>query len=207
MKTHVDRQVKERPVLFNAEMVKAILDGRKTQTRRPIKRQPVAGIEIVNGKWFSLSEPSPLSNNYRIGKSIDCPFGIPGDRLWVRETWAHVPLKESDGGQGGKTGAIYKADGEHAFDEMPEEWDFLGKWKPSIHMPRWASRITLEITGVRVERLQDITEEDAHREGIPDWNGPEQTFSPKIRFKELWESIYKNWQQNPWVWVIEFKRL
>lgn len=124
-----------------------------------------------------------------------CPYGQPGDRLWVRETWAPVP----SGPCRPDNPVMYAAT-----VEKPHIWT----WKPSIHMPRWASRITLEVTGVRVERLQDISNADCWAEGMCDDNNPEQKLNRRW-FSELWESINGpgSWEQNPWVWVVEFRRV
>lgn len=139
----------------------------------------------------------------------DSPWVAPV--IWVRETWAHVPLREANGGQGEKMGAIYAADGDEAFHGMPDEWEFMGKWKPSIHMPRWASRITLEVTRVRVERLQDISESDAKAEGCSVSKDSHGEYQARVAFTELWDSINAKrgfgWSVNPWVWVVEFKKL
>jgi hypothetical protein len=159
----------ERPILFNGEMVRAILEGRKTQTRRPLKGSPC----FVNGKILSLDgdaasqlKGSPCFVNGKIGSA--CPLGQVGDRLWVRETFVELIAVSP------------------ATDEP---------------MPRWASRITLEITNIRIENLQDISASDCAAEGIkysPDVN-------PLHEFQEVWDSIYKNWHLNPFVWVVEFK--
>ncbi|MEX3170766.1 morphogenetic protein [Serratia quinivorans] len=196
--------MKERPVIFNGEMVRAILDGRKTQTRRPIK------FPLLDKNMGCELSGNELAGEVRAGNYSNVPFGQVGDRLWVREAY-QGPLFEFDQmgtyledtskferpefceyrADGGKTPEYYDADDNLRFG-----------WKPSIHMPRWASRITLEITGVRVERLQEISETDAIAEGGTehfniDWFGP------------LWASIYgvDSWNANPWVWVIEFKRV
>lgn len=197
--------MKERPVIFNGEMVRAILDGRKTQTRRVMKPQPEPCYR--GGHWWP-------SNTFKTMLHIEeqmqngaggwgglagdaCPFGQVGDRLWVRETWAEAGASAPD-----LTlyRSNYPAHVPAGYENVPEAEDI--RWRPSIHMPRWASRITLEITGVRVERLQDISEADAIAEGGTkhfniDWFGP------------LWASIYgvDSWNANPWVWVIEFRRV
>ena len=178
--------MKERPILFSAPMVRALLAGTKTQTRRVIKPRHLAFFNQDAAAMLSDWNERPL------------PYGKPGDRLWVRETW-------HDASSSLHSCALYRADG------IDLHWD---KWTPSIHMPRWASRITLEITSVRVERLQEISEADAQAEG---WTRrPEVSTDPQVHkeaardwFMDLWESINGpgSWDANPWVWVIEFKRL
>lgn len=176
--------MKERPIIFKAEMVRAILEGRKTQTRRVVKF----------GK-----HPNGSTNNH--APLCACPHGIPGDRLWVREaTWECVDNNDR---------LHYVADG-----PSPESGRRHYKKRPSIYMPRACSRIDLEITGVRVERLNDISEEDALREGAYEyWGGlPDDEAchicSHKAAFAHLWESINGpgSWDKNPWVWVIEFEQ-
>jgi len=194
--------MKERQILFSAPMVRAILDGSKTQTRRIVK----------TGKWEH--------ENSEYGVSFgNCPYGEPGDRLWVRETWNKFDAWE---------GYFYAADdhpfgiGEADDPDHIEQHDI--RWKPSIHMPRAASRITLEVTGVRVERLQDISEADARAEGVEPvvvgegWrrycdSGSEEVGVPpcadaRHSFQSLWEQINGagSWAANPWVWVVEFQR-
>lgn len=162
-------EVKERPILFSGEMVKAILLGRKTQTRRPVKPQPQHQLVEVLGHvtygmdaaddgavWYDADCVNP-------GREVHCPYGRVGERLWVRETWAkRVDVDENTERDKAIHYLKFRADG----DDLDMEWHSYGRWRPSIHMPRWASRITLEITGVRVERLQSISEEDAKAEGV-----------------------------------------
>lgn len=190
-------------MIFNGEMVRAILHGRKTQTRRP------ANPSTAN--LLDLQEQYPHKKY-----NISCPFGAVGDRIWVRETWAEA-------GAGAPDLKLYRANyPEHVpthYENVPPADEI--RWTPSIHMPRWASRITLEITGVRVERLNGISETEAEAEGI-DMEalfdaqdcydciaGHNMTGRPAVTgaFKYLWESIYgeESWKANPWVWVIEFK--
>jgi hypothetical protein len=185
--------MKERPILFSGPMVRAILEGRKTQTRRVVNIDidPKVGRFLEadpSGFWgFANDDHFPI-------QCIHCPYGIKGDRLWVRETWTPVSTYEPSA----ETGALYKADFIGSEDFV--DW----RWKPSIHMPRWASRITLEITGLRVERLQEISEADAIAEGIQ-----HRTMNnPIVEFQWLWESISGpgSWAMNPWVWVLEFER-
>lgn len=200
--------MKERPILFSAPMVRAILDGRKTQTRRVMKVQPGDVLWRSNGRdwlWLDnddgpLTEPAPC---------IRCPFGAVGDRLWVRETWRSE--RRNDGARMVRFNADNSVEERPSAHEAPYDtvWrrGLTDRWRPSIHMPRWASRITLEVTGVRVERLQDISEDDAKAEGV---SGPfDALFTPKVRFEALWESIngLDAWDANPWVWVVEFRRL
>ena len=175
--------MKDRPIIFSTPMVRAILDGRKTQTRRVVKPQPkphqsggwiwekVGG--IIATKSGKIYKSKMLSRN---------PYGKPGDRLWVRETWANVLCHKM----------FYKADG----NDLPKGC----VWKPSIHMFKMYARIWLEITGIRVERLKDLSPKDGIAEGVEHWS----------IFPSLWDSINGKkhpWKSNPWVWIIEFKRL
>lgn len=189
-------------------MVRAILDGTKTQTRRVVKGAPMQW--LVRDKFAPEFVADP-------GNHL-CPYGQPGDRLWVRETFADLRgtgIEHRPDTSGPLKRFAFAADhppGSHG-DEARKE--FGVKWKPSIHMPRAASRITLEITGVRVERLQDISEEDALAEGctstaIVHEDGEDYTgHYASEEYQDLWESINGpgSWDANPWVWVVEFKRL
>ncbi|KTR47973.1 morphogenetic protein [Pantoea ananatis] len=188
--------MKERPILLNAEMVRAVLDGRKTQTRRILTPRQLKMIDAA----ASIGECYPLEFGHQHENSQSyyrewCPFGAVGDRLWVRETWARYNIDQDT------HDIAYRA-------TTPDDWPKEGRWRPSIHMPRWASRITLEITGVRVERLKCISEEDARAEGAPTECCVigDKHF---LGFRTLWRSIYgeESWQANPFVWVIEFKRV
>ncbi len=201
----------ERPMLFSAPMVRAILDGRKTQTRRIVKGAPMGDFwqpAFVRGELLFDAQLNPPSCTK---KAIRCPYSKPGDRLWVRETWA------PDGEMGGlwfRAGVPVYVAGQHSGD-----WDTYDrlqgnpppdelKWKPSIFMPRWASRLLLEIVSVRVERLANISEEDAVAEGISPQYAEEGT-KARYRYWQLWEQINGkgSWAKNPWVWVVEFKRV
>jgi len=189
----------ERPILLKDEMVRAILDGRKTQTRRVMKPQPEGGLD------FTPFAPFGVVNGK--GNPLICRHGQPGDRLWVRETWQHLhnegqKAEEFEQWQQNSIDCFYLAD-----ESSPNNKPMSGRWRPSIHMPRWASRITLEITDVRVERLQDISNEDAVAEGIG--TPCDMRYAALDAFKPLWESIngHDSWEANPWVWVIEFKRI
>ncbi|EAB1980457.1 hypothetical protein M1Y80_002305 [Salmonella enterica subsp. enterica serovar Hadar] len=210
--------MKELGMIFNAEMVNAILSGRKTQTRRPIKWKQTRFTEIAERDDGSLW---PWAEDCERGGDIwfACPFGEVGDRIWVRETWQviHDHIDESSHVEyrtyapsipKEKDRYWHTVYAEHFGDESREDRGF--PWRPAIHMPRWASRITLEITDVRVERLRDLSEEDAKSEGIiPSAGGVLPGWEYRINFRDLWMDIYgtDNWEANPWVWVIEFKRV
>jgi len=199
--------MKERPILFSGPMVNAILDNRKTQTRRPIK-WPVFGPTIGTARIQRIFIPEDIEK-HREAIVSRCPYGQPGDRLWVREAWADC-----------KCGDFYfRADSFHGPDEKPycPGCDKnLDRWRPSILMPRWASRITLEITAVRAERLQNISAKDAVAEGvIIEGSGMmdacDIASQAKDKYRDLWDSINAkrgfSWDSNPFVWVIEFKRI
>ncbi|MCY1789180.1 hypothetical protein [Klebsiella pneumoniae] len=240
--------MKERGMIFNAEMVRALLDGRKTQTRRIVKGTDGA-VKFckewdINGEeiFVVLGEKDRTGMNPVLG-AISCPFGAVGDRIWVRETF-QGPLFDYDLMDSyckdptpfeKPEFCVYKADGVPAPEFYDADDELHCCWRPSIHMPRWASRIQLEITDVRVERLNAISEEDAQSEGVhtevwdqtvvarnyaardeffqfwsedmPHYVEMNQLY--RSSFRSLWESIYgaENWQANPWVWVIEFKRV
>ncbi|EHT8836795.1 hypothetical protein VQX66_003630 [Salmonella enterica] len=205
------RPVKERGMIFNAEMVRAILDGRKTQTRRPIKWKQTRFTEMAERDDGSLW---PWAEDCERGGDIwfACPYGEIGDRILVRETF-RVHSRATD-----VATLVYRASVRNSWTEQTHRVPVAvcnkpatpEKWTPSIHMPRWASRITLEITDVRVERLRDLSEEDAKSEGIiPSAGGVLPGWEYRINFRDLWMDIYgtDNWEANPWVWVIEFKRV
>ncbi|EIX9458865.1 morphogenetic protein [Klebsiella pneumoniae] len=192
--------MKERGMIFNAEMVRAILDGQKTQTRRIVKGTDGA-VKFckewdINGEeiFVVLGEKDRTGMNPVLG-AISCPFGAVGDRIWVRETWARYNIDQNS------HDIAYRA-------TTPEDWPEDGRWRPSIHMPRWASRILLEITNVRVERLKSISDGDAIREGCSTADMKSGDCVADV-FARLWASIYgdESWNSNPWVWVIEFKRV
>lgn len=258
--------MKERPILFSAPMIRAILEDRKTVTRRIIEKPTRFGMlsdlsAVVNilpagaAEWWNLKATDGI-----VG-AVKCPYGQPGDRLWVRENWIYNgSVFHTGGGKPESYESViqYPADGEKRTvlrpganllsppnqrkqrpDESNKEFNkylirFFQVVRPSIHMPRWASRITLEVTGIKVERLQDITEDQAKAEGltaltkdgalikygIPDrdglpgtdndgWPWQEWNTSPREAFKKLWESINGpgSWELNPWIWVISFKRV
>ncbi|EIF30912.1 hypothetical protein BCh11DRAFT_06424 [Burkholderia sp. Ch1-1] len=206
--------MKERPILFSGAMVLAMLDGSKTQTRRVVRDQAtldVAYSPIVNG--------GVVFNYSGTDRLMQCPHGVPGDRLWVREAWRTT-------GDDGRADDMpprdlqphtvwYEADGAAPADEC------VGKYRPPMFMPRWASRITLEVTGVRVERLQDINEADAQAEGVSRDTEPCDHIrqscedigclgqTHKASFCNLWCDLngIPSWTKNPWVWVVEFRRI
>ncbi|HCP3956556.1 TPA: hypothetical protein ODN05_004307 [Escherichia coli] len=200
--------MKERGMIFNDEMVRAILEGRKTQTRRPVKN-------VRADNCLVIRKPTKKRNGVytHVMDALEhglCPFGNVGDRIWVRETFNAFWL-DNDVIQEIKDGVSlaselcdYKAD--YSDSSKPAEG-----WTPSIHMPRWASRILLEITDVRVERLHDMSEADAKAEGASPVTykitPPEAVY--RVGFGDIWRGIYgqENWLSNPWVWVIEFKRI
>ena len=203
--------MKERPILFNAEMVNAILSGRKTQTRRVIKGCP----DVQHGWYpdrYNNSEEWTFWGPRGSGDAgrctlpfVKCPFGEIGDRLWVRETFGFEIRSVGGSPHEQIVYSASKPDAVRLYDCNGNPYPM--KWTPSIHMPRWASRITLEITGIRVERLNDITLGDICKEigcGLYDFRPATHGFQV---WEDLWKSIYgaDNWQANPWVWVIEFK--
>jgi len=231
-------------------MVRAILDGRKTQTRRIVKPQPKAEIAwyptpALWAEFYSV-DVRLLGETDNIGHYWKCPYGVPGDRLWVRETWQalsfsydhyseqvddwgeldlklaqrEIELIKDRGYRMPHCGLVYRADDYWKYEEdNPVDRGF--RWRPSIHMPRWASRLTLEVTGVRVERVQDVNEEDIQAEGLAPhsyaggvklWSNPDNQFcSAQDAFSNLWDSLNAKrgygWDKNPWTWVIEFRRL
>ncbi|MFZ5440497.1 MAG: hypothetical protein ACOZQL_10840 [Myxococcota bacterium] len=216
----------ERPILFSAPMVRALLGGSKSQTRRVAKIGDWPERGVVGSFSPAPEEYAPeifgamLSNSRGAETLVPCPYGAPGDRLWVRETWAPAPpiaplLRHVGASPRPEPKALYRAN--------PEQANLGVTWRPSVHMPRWASRITLEVTGVRVERVQDISEEDARAEGIERLDGARHLLQPwrdywtthevmgfskaATSFRSLWESINGagSWAANPWVWCLEFK--
>lgn len=219
---------REIPIRFNGDMVRAILDGRKTQTRWLMKPQPPrpedvhakAGIDfgLFRGErhdWWRPSGPVwAVRELMGTEPQWRCPYGGPGDLLWVRETHALLPrydatpVRHFHPERGLATSVFYKAGGpERVFVEGDAK---PGRWRPSIHMPRWASRLTLRVTSVRVERLQDISEDDARAEGVVGWDVPSLGVNPRDGFRVLWDSINEKrapWASNPWVWVVAFERV
>lgn len=247
------QQIKERPILFTGEMVRAILDGRKTQTRRVLKSQPGAIPEGYAPRVYypardrhmammhmdracaQWERPGEYDGENVLGTAcgFTCPYGQPGDRLWVRETWSPrvVHTCYDMGCDCDNVWVDYAAGGEgkhFSGGDIPDGWympqaALKGRTVPSLHMPRWASRITLEIIGVRVERLNDCSAKDAIAEGISRYkHGWERrhpdpddatysgaTVDPRLAYKGLWESINGtgSWSLNPWVWVVDFRKV
>lgn len=215
-------EIKTRPILMNGAMVRALLDGSKTQTRRIVKK-------------VGLAAPAPQSvidgaATYAGGMVAHCPYGQPGDRIWVRETWGVIShawdeacnlidwapdrpataISEMPFGQGYYSGhVIYAADGSFEWSGDDDgDGDPRSAWHPSIHMPRRASRILLEIVSVRVERLHDISTEDIIAEGLSTTlRGYDAECYLRDQWRKLWESTGGDWDSNPWLWVISFKRV
>ena len=225
--------MKERPIIFSAPMVRAILAGKKTQTRRVVKLKPWQQIEERDdgAPWPWMYDDDRAGDHW-----LPCPYGQAGDRLWMREAWAPGDWLVFGSAKDDPETVLYRADqaalhwdGEAMRTPMNTyafPWDAV-RWKPSIHMPRWASRITLEVTAVRVERLQDISEADAIAEGIEErrvsendsrwvnYASPNEGHAygtcgdPRASYYTLWESLHgpDSWDTNPWLWVVEFKRI
>ncbi|EPL2137991.1 MULTISPECIES: morphogenetic protein [Klebsiella] len=209
--------MKERGMIFNGEMVRAILDGRKTQTRRIMAPQPADDIErCIFPNPEAIGWKSSLRHKHGSTTAHFCHYGKPGDRIWVRETF-QGPLFDYDLMDSyckdptpfeKPEFCVYKADGVPAPEFYDADDELHCCWRPSIHMPRWASRILLEITNVRVERLKSISDGDAIREGCSTADMKSGDCVADV-FARLWASIYgaESWNANPWVWVIEFKRV
>ena len=227
---------RERPLLFSAPMIRALLSGAKTQTRRLVDMRHISfiggrdhdhddpalwGFGDIDGCWHVLdrkAQPWSGAGLPHESYAITCPHGSVGERLWVRETWAQVWKTEYPPDDVRDCDVQYRADWPN--DRYPGHWPddcaddpACGRWKPSIHMPRWASRITLEITGVRVERLQQITDADAIAEGMPhptEWSLDCSSTPPTHHFRRLWDAENGKrcpWSSNPFLWVIDFRRL
>lgn len=232
----------ERPILFSAAMILALLDGRKTQTRRPLKPQPISTQLWGSGVPNSLpthfcvharfAEPYPAAlKPFDVGDPwLPCPYGKVGDRLWCRETWCN---QFDENGSALENSAYYRADGtevRHVDGDgllvYCKDGSEASPWRPSIFMPRWASRITLEITDIRTQRLHDLSEADALAEGLTRVDDGERLEPFRYRYgvgdnvtnrtavaayAHLWDSLNKSrgygWDTNPWVWVLTFRRV
>ncbi|MFF6743141.1 hypothetical protein ACET5C_17155 [Pseudomonas aeruginosa] len=225
--------MKERPILFTGPMVRAILEGRKTVTRRVMKYQPHEDASVTVGNYnitvvdrHGEQQPRPEAFGawWSDGeRGCICPHGQPGDRLWVREAWAADAQVDAIAPRDLSQGEPIWYPADFSVRQTGCSMISKGRGRPSIHMPRWASRILLEITAVRVERLHDITEDQAEEEGVerPEnitnvdvWDGAERELfnamnQPRARFRRLWSDINgsESWDANPWVWVVEFKRV
>jgi hypothetical protein len=224
--------MRERPILFSGPMVRAVLDGHKTQTRRVVKRDLSGRVKAVGSpRNWHLDDPNAV---------LACPYGVPGDRLWVRETHLLDPPQDGTWDYASYTDGVIENVAEipdrfcnpnHVLYSADEQCDLIRgawRWRPSIHMPRWASRIDLRITEISVEPLQSISEADARAEGV-DWAAPHfygvfqldnDREDPREvgygvggsfaldNFRRLWDSINARrghgWDANPWVWVVSF---
>ena len=206
-------RVKEHPVLFSPPMVQAILEGRKTQTRRVVKKihpnskNLLPESEMLNHSiGFTFWEPDQFEvpENERLVSLVKCPYGKPGHLLWVRETF--------DSKSGCLGSVLFKAN--YSTKELNQAAKGVFRWKPSIHMKKDYARIWLEVEEIKVERLKDISHDDCPEEGIEmigtkfkNYLGNEPTYNQRISFRSLWQSIngLESWEQNPWVWVVKFK--
>lgn len=217
--------MKERPLLFSGGMIRAILSGTKTQTRRVVKPQPQLVNHAGGASWRDAK--ADLWRNQHQHARDCCPYGVPGDRLWVREAWRPCgPWEEP------QATVAYRADGaKREVEGFPPSYRIPNnsspdRWRQSIHMPRWASRITLEIADVRVERLNSISEADAMAEGLIEWSDPPRVSTkhygvtvadawetdPRKAYARLWDQINgktpeHSWESNPWVWCVSFRRV
>lgn len=206
--------MKEHPILFSGAMVRAILKGRKTVTRRAMRIQPVLKghfWEVYGAGWSDGMDYVPCVPGHSL--ATNCPYGQVGDRLWVRESFADLQgtgIEHRPDPAGPLQRYAFAADSPPGSASDEARKDFGIKWKPSIHMPRAVCRILLEITGLRVERLQSISEEQALAEGVtPSGAGTPEGMEARFAFRDVWFDINgaESWEANPWVWVVEFKRI
>jgi hypothetical protein len=203
--------MKERPLILYPWEITPTLDGRKTVFRRPMNPQPTR----IGADGRRVYADADFKKSWRVGMDDDNPYGQPGDRLWVRETHAYV--LEDGGAFDANEKGLDTGDGDtdrfnvhYRVDGGEVDWD--GGWRPSILMHRWASRLTLEVTGVRVERVQEIEREEVAREGVGSthWQD-EEYWVQRRRFEDLWNALNAKrgfgWDKNPLVWVVEFRRV
>ncbi|EMY3673511.1 TPA: hypothetical protein L5W43_000335 [Pseudomonas aeruginosa] len=208
--------MKERPILFTGPMVRAIIEGRKTVTRRVMKYQPHEDASVTVGNYnvtvvdrHGEQQPGPEAFGARWSdgeRGCICPHGQPGDRLWVREAWAADAQVDAIAPRDLSQGEPIWYPADLSVRQTGCSMISKGRGRPSIHMPRWASRILLEITAVRVERLQDISDPGALAEGVSHSEMHSGDSLVDV-FARLWESTGGDWAANPWVWVVEFKRV
>ena len=198
--------MRERPIIFSAPMVRAILDGRKTVTRRVVKPQPSSEL-LADFAEIRAMRGSNRTDAQMLSDCLSCPYGAPGDHLWLREAWQAL-----DGNERARR-ILTEPDPSRGWIEyaatVPKGYEPPPRWRPSIHMPRWASRITLEVTGVRVERLQDISEADAEAEGVRNSLHLQGGRFARDNFAHLWWTINGDgsWEANPFVWCVSFRKL
>jgi hypothetical protein len=209
---------KERPILFSAPMVRAVLAGTKSQTRRALKFQPYGVAEVASGNHLFDFRTGDLSDYTDVidmrGLLLRCPHGQPGDRLWVRENgWERPERTPKMMREGADTWVPYYYDADGITPQEVADFKAWGlKRRPSIHMPRWASRLALDVTGVRLERLNSISDADCVAEGAPGGHGAITGYrynaTPREHYTHVWTTINgkESWAANPWVWVIEFRR-
>jgi len=208
----MEDEMKETGIIMSGNHPKLILDGRKTMTRRVIKPQSdtLQFQQIINFENKAIAQFREVRFNNPI--DIACPYGQVGDRLWVRETWAAQFIYDDYSPRDiPKDSVIFYKTHDRLKLEIAKEHRDLGKWRPSIHMPRWASRITLEITDIRVERVQEISDKDCITEGCPHALVMLPTVPMQEWYKHLWDSINAkrgySWEANPWVWIISFNSI
>ena len=233
--------MKERPILMSGPLVIATMEGRKTQTRRVVNPQPIFGCDVEGLRRRFINEQDhiwicevqrPDQDRWMPSEYYKCPYGVPGDRLWVREAWRPIEKRDGTDGVEYRCDGVFRpientgdaADAWLAVRRPEEQWPSRKpvKWRPSIHMPRWASRVLLEVTDIRVERVQDISVDDCFAEGIecphcPIGGGDGPCVDVFKEFGTLWDSINADrkdkdgnrllyaWGDNPWVWVIGYR--
>ncbi len=220
--------MKERPILFSDQRVRALLLGQQTQTRRIMKSLAFAPGQDNHEGCYGFDVSSNQQRGRHMMEMADltyqCPFGQPGDRLWVRESWRGPIVPKDQLAEYEKSPEAfrhtnychYRADSTELSAVLEKDIELSG-WQTGIHMPRWASRIDLEITAVRVERIQTISDDDVMAEGVQTdshflnnfFTMKNEAIAPKVAYQQAWEKQYgaTSWEVNPWVWVIEFTRV